>query len=184
MNQKYMHLNLRDFTKNDHPFGNVQGKDTYRKLADHLDGHPGIKIIGISLAGIEATDASFPRESVVALAKAYRGEKGFFLESLTNRDLLDNWNYAAQAKDQPLTVWNGKGYEILGHPSETVKELVAVVLSKGQATAAKVASELGISVPNASTKLKKLVNQGYLLRIDEVAESGGTEYIYLGIGPF
>ena len=158
MNQKYMHLNLRDFTKNDHPFGNVQGKDTYRKLADHLD--------------------------VVALAKAYRGEKGFFLESLTNRDLLDNWNYAAQAKDQPLTVWNGKGYEILGHPSETVKELVAIVLSKGQVTAAKVASELGISVPNASTKLKKLVNQGYVLRIDEVAESGGTEYLYLGIGPF
>jgi len=41
--------------------------------------------------------------------------------------------------------------------------------------------DLGISVQNASTRLKKLVSQGYILRSEEVAESGGIEFIYQAI---
>ncbi|KPC06070.1 Uncharacterized protein AC500_2039 [Pseudomonas amygdali pv. lachrymans] len=44
------------------------------------------------------------------------------------------------------------------------------------------AETLEISVPNASTKLKKLLDQGYILRAEETAESGGIEYVYHAIG--
>lgn len=73
MNQKSITVKLRDFTEDDHPFGNVQGKATFGKLLDFVHSHPQYSVFGISLTGIEATDASFPRESVVAVAKFFRG---------------------------------------------------------------------------------------------------------------
>ena len=183
MNQNRHILNLLKLTDgNTHPFGNQQGKETFRKLKDFLDEHPAISIIGISLAEIKATDASFPRESVISVAQLYRGNKGIYLVDIQNRDILDNWNYAAKAKDQPIIVWDNNTYEILG-PSLTIssKELIDYVLIKGNSLVSQVASDLGISVQNASTRLKKLVMDGYILRNEVVAESGGIEYIYQAI---
>lgn len=183
MNQKSYTVKLRDLTEDDHPFGNVQGKATFRRLLDVVEAHPQYSIFGISLAEIEATDASFPRESVVAVAKLFKGERGFFLKDVKNRDLLDNWSYAAQAKDQPLTVWTGDDFEVIGPEiSSSAQELMACVLTKGSITASWAAETLKISVPNASTKLKKLLDQGYILRTEETAESGGIEYVYQAIG--
>lgn len=174
-----MMLRLRDFTADDHPFGNVQGRETFRKLLEFIESHPLQKIFGISLEGIEATDASFPRESVVAIAKQYRGEKGFYLQDFNSRDLVDNWRYAAQAKDQPLIIWEGDGFEIIGPSvSSSTEVLIKYVLEKGTVTASKVATDLNLSVANASTRLKRLVSEGYLMRTEEIAESGGIEYLY------
>ena len=184
MNEKYIILTLRDYTEDDHPFGNKQGKDTFRKLLDAVEANPQCHIFGISLKGIEATDASFPRESVISVAKACRAEKGFFLLDVKSRDLLDNWSYAANAKDQPLVVWNGKSCDICGPKmNSSTEELMTLIFHLGSTTAAAVAAELNISVPNASTRLKKLVDQGYILRAEETAESGGIEYRYLAIAP-
>ncbi len=183
MNQKSLTVKLRDFTEDDHPFGNVQGKATFGKLLDFVHSHPQYSVFGISLSGIEATDASFPRESVVAVAKLFRGERGFFLKDVRSRDLLDNWSYAAQAKEIPLTVWAEDGYQVIGPEiSSSTRELLDCVLPQRAVTAAKVAEALNISVANASTKLKKLKDQGYILRAEETAESGGIEYIYRAIG--
>ncbi|MCY1555668.1 hypothetical protein D9M68_923470 [compost metagenome] len=55
------------------------------------------------------------------------------------------------------------------------------MLRKGNAFTAQVAADLGISVPNASTRLKALVTQGYLIRVEEGAASGGNEYKYQAI---
>lgn len=183
MNQKSISVNLIDFTEDDHPFGNVQGKAAFAKLLDYVHSHPQITTFGISLSGIEATDASFPRESVVAVAKLFKGERGFYLKNVKSRDLLDNWSYAAQAKEIPLTVWTDDSYDVIGPEiSPSNRELLECVLSQRSVTAARVAEMLEISVPNASTKLKKLKDQGYILRAEEAAESGGIEYVYLAIG--
>lgn len=182
MKQNSSIINLIDFTNDDHPFGNVQGKETFRKLVDYIDKHPSCRIFGISLAGIEATDASFPRESVISVAKHYREDKGIFLEQVKHRDILDNWSYAATAKEQPLIVWNEDTYEILGPTlTKSSRELLDYVLVKRTVLASEVAIDLSISVQNASTRLKKLVSQGYILRSEEVAESGGIEFIYQAI---
>ena len=177
-----MLVKLRDFTDSDRPFGNSQGKAVFRSLADFVETHPAVRVFGISLSGIEATDASFPRESVISLAKQLRGEKGIYLTDLDNRDLIDNWSYAALAKAQPLVIWTGQEFEIIGpEMNQATKTLVTYVLQQSQVTTSQVAADLGLSVQNSSTRLKNLVQQGYFLRVEEVAETGGIEFKYLAI---
>ena len=78
--------------------------------------------------------------------------------------------------------WCGQDYTILGpQPSASNLTLLEIVLSKQSVTTAQVAVDLDISVQNASTKLKKLVEEGYIMRREEVAESGGIEYVYAAI---
>lgn len=182
MNQNPIVVRLREFTKNERPFGNIEGKLVFHKLSEFVAKHPKVDIFGISLEGIEVTDASFPRESVVSLAKQLRGEKGIFLTNLSDRDLIDNWNYAAEAKDQPLVIWKDDGFEIIGPElNKSARELIEYVLKKGSVLASQVASDLNISVQNASTRLKNLVKQGYILRSEDVADSGGIEFKYSAI---
>jgi len=182
MNQKSTLVKLRTFTKNAHPFGNSEGKDVFRKLLDFAEQNPSVEVFGISLEGIEATDASFPRESVISVAKQLRGEKGFYLTDLSNRDLIDNWSYAARAKEQPLVIWNNNDFEIIGPElKSSARDLVEYVLSKGSVLASQVAGDLGLSVPNASTRLKNLVSDGFIQRIEDVADTGGIEYRYSAI---
>ena len=183
MNQNPNLINLLEITDgNNHPFGNVQGKEAFRKLSDYIVSHPTYSIFEISLAGIIATDASFPRESVISIAKLYRESKGFYLTNVQNQDTLDNWDYAAAAKEQPLIFWDGDTYKILGSTlTASTKGLVDYVLTKGPILASQLAADLGLSVQNASTRLKKVVEEGYILRMEAVAESGGIEYIYQAI---
>jgi Winged helix-turn-helix DNA-binding len=182
MNQKAMLTSLRTFTSSDHPYGNNEGKEVLRKLSEFVEQNASCHVFGISLEGITATDASFPRESVVTLAKQLRGEKGFYLTHLVNRDLIDNWSYAASAKDQPLVIWNDSNFEIIGPDlSKSTRDLVEYVLERGSVLTSQVAAELGLSVPNASTRLKNLVTQGYLLRSEDAAPTGGIEFKYSAI---
>jgi hypothetical protein len=181
MNQKSTVIKLRNFTNNAHPFGNVEGKEVFRKLLDFVE-DSGVRVFGVSLEGIEATDASFPRESVISVAKQLRGEKGFYLLDFVNRDLIDNWSYAARAKDQPLVIWSEGDFEIIGPElNNSTRELVEYVLKNGSVLASEVAGDLGLSVPNASTRLKTLVSHGYILRTEDVADSGGIEFRYSAI---
>lgn len=182
MNQNSIVVKLLDFTSSASPYGNIEGKSVYRKLLEFVEEHPHTQIFGISLADVEATDASFPRESVVSLAKFLRGERGFYLTELRDRDLIDNWTYAARAKDQPLVIWNGTDFEIIGPElTPSTRSLIEYVLEKRAVVAAQVAADLDLSVQNASTRLKNLVQAGYLLRTEEVADSGGIEYQYRAI---
>jgi hypothetical protein len=182
MNQNSVVVKLCDLTDSDRPFGNSEGKLVFRKLSDYVDEHPHTQVFGVSFDGIEATDASFPRESVVALAKQLRGERGIYLIDVENRDLIDNWDYAAKAKDQPLVVWHDSGYEVIGPElSQSARTLLDYVLSKGSVLASQVATDLDMTVQNASTRLKNLVRDGFLLRTEEAADTGGIEFKYLAI---
>jgi len=154
----------------------------FRKLVDFVDAHPHATVFGVSLKGIESTDASFPRESVVALAKHFRGERGIFLMDLHDRDLIDNWTYAARAKEQPMVIWNDETFEVIGpEMNSATRTLVEYVLGKRSILASQAATDLGLSVQNASTRLKNLVAAGYFLRAEEAAGSGGIEFKYRAI---
>ena len=181
MNENYV-INLFDLVGGATPFGNNEGRDVYLKLLSELDTHPGKNVVGISLSGITRTDASFPRESVISLAKAKRGEKGFYLQDFASTDLMDNWNYAAIAKDQPIIVFTDNGYELLGSDiSAGLRGLLDYVMKIKSVTTSMVADELDVSAQNASAKLKKLLSLGLVLGVKQAAESGGMEYIYTAI---
>lgn len=181
MNQKVTPMRLRDFTRNDHPFGNKQGRETLSLLSDFVDENPS-DIYEISIEGIVATDASFPRESVISLAKLSKGEKGFYLTGPFTKDLLDNWHYAAIAKEQPLILKADDGYSIIGPAlSKGAKELLDFVMKEGEVTTSRVVQKFGGSAQNASAKLKKLYSTGLILGSKAVAESGGLEFVYRAI---
>lgn len=182
MKQLVYKILLSEVVGSDHAFGNDEGSEAYVKIKKIVDGHPSCDVFAISLEGIRFTDASFPRESVISLAKALKGEKGFYLSNVQNRDLLDNWSYGATAKDHPLLVKNDSGYEVLGMKlSTTVKELLDFVIAKKTVTSSNVSKHFDISAQNASGRLKKLHATGLVLGQKEVAESGGLEFVYHSI---
>ncbi len=174
-------MRLRDFTKDDHPFGNKQGRETLSLMSDYIDEYFA-EVYEISMEGIEATDASFPRESVISLAKLLKGEKGFYLTGSFTKDLLDNWNYAAIAKEQPLIIKNSDGYLVIGPElNEGQKQLFDYIMTEGEVTTSKVVQKFGSSSQNASAKLKKLYATGLILGRKSVAETGGLEFVYKAI---
>jgi predicted transcriptional regulator len=52
------------------------------------------------------------------------------------------------------------------------------VLKNKRVRTNRVATDLCLKVSNASTQLKELWEMGYLLRTEEVADSGGVEFVY------
>jgi hypothetical protein len=97
--------------------------------------------------------------------------------------LLDNWDYAAKAKNQPVIVHkSGHQYDVIGPElSEGMRELLDFVMKEGVVTTSKVAKNFDISAQNASAKLKRLFLTGLVLGSKESAETGGVEYVYRAI---
>lgn len=184
MNQNVVTINLRDLTKRPDVHGNREGKEVYQQLYNIVEDNPESKLFEISLKEITKSDASFPRESVVSIAKQFRGEKGFFITGVDpdDKDLIDNWHYAALIKMQPITIWFNGSYKTLGPElSSAMTELLLLILDREETTTSDISKAFNISAPNASSKLKKLANDGYILRIERIALTGGLEYVYRSI---
>jgi hypothetical protein len=179
MNQNPV-IRLLDFIPSGEAWGNDEGRKVFGALLQSVEEHPGVQVFQISLAGVRRTDASFPRESVVELAKRFRKQVAFFLTDMTNEDLVDNWDLAAQKKEQPLFLkLDGGGFRILGPQLSAAKQkLLDYVLKNKRVRTNRVATDLCLKVSNASTQLKELWEMGYLLRTEEVADSGGVEFVY------
>jgi hypothetical protein len=177
-----MQIKLRDYMPGPDGWGYMMGRQVHEKLRALVEAHPAEIIFSLSLKGVEHTDASFPRESVVELAKSYRGRRGFCLKDATDLDLLDNWDAAALKREQPLIVWQDDTAHILGpQPGEGVREMLGYVLSVPSTITSEAAQNLHLKVPNASNKLKQLWQEGYIMRRERTASSGGVEYEYYRI---
>lgn len=177
-------LRLREFMNDDDGWGRDSGRVTYRRLMDYVEDHPGVLIYRVSLKGVRRVDISFASETIIELARRYRGQKGFGFIDLKNADQQENWEAAAQRAKQPIMSWGGSGQlKILGiEPSQGNADALKFALAKDVTRAAEyAASTQGVSITNASTKFKQLWEQGFLLRREAVAESGGVEYVYIRI---
>ncbi|MFV5361139.1 DNA-binding protein [Acinetobacter oleivorans] len=175
-------IELRKLVNSSVAFGNQEGREVYQAISMYIDENPDYSIFEVSLRGIDATDASFPRESIVSLAKNFRGEKAFYLTNFKNKDLIDNWQYGAEAKEQPLLIHHeGKRIWIGPKITTSSQELLDYIYEQPNVTTSLIANHFDISIPNASMKLKKLFNQGYILGEKETASSGGHEFVYRAI---
>lgn len=179
MNENGLTIRLRDSMDHDDAWGHTAGQEVSKRLLVVLRENPGAIVIRVSLAGVKRTDASFPRESVIKLAKQFRKAKGFCLVDADDADLLDNWDAAAQKQEQPLLVWQAAGWRLLGpKPSEGLRALFDYMLDREAVTTNEVCAALRLNAPNASNKLRALWEQGYVLRRERTATSGGLEYEY------
>lgn len=183
MNEIKTTIHLREFMDTPQGWGRDQGREVFQRLIAMVESCPGKIVIEVSLKEVERADISFASETVVEIAKRFRCNKGFALVDAIDEDMLENWDAAAVKKGQPLMVWNRGAARVIGaQPSQGNASALAFVLAKGSATAAELVDALDLQLTNASTKLKQLWEQGFLLRKQEIAESGGVEFRYLAIG--
>lgn len=183
MNQIGAPIVLRDYLPRSDAWGHALGRAVQERLRALVEAQRARSVFAISLRGVSRTDASFPREAVVELAVRFRMRHGFYLTDVEDADVLENWDAAALRCRQPLLVWTTTPPRVLGpQPGEGTGGMFAHVLSVGVTTTGEAAHALDIKVPNASNKLKRLWEDGYILRRERVAQSGGIEFAYVRIG--
>ena len=173
---------LAEFMDRPDGWGRCQGRELYQRLLVFVEDNPGTVVFRISMKDVERMDISFASEAIVELAKRFRRGKGFCFVDLTNADLIENIDAACVKKDQPMVVIGYGGVYLIGlNPSEGTREALEFAMSRPQARASEFAAKKGISLANASMKLKKLWDQGFLLRREAIAETGGVEYVYCSV---
>lgn len=183
MNENVLALRLRDFMESEEGWGREQGREVYRKLISYVEVNPGVLIFRVVMDGVNRVDISFASETIIELAKRFRGKKGFCFVDLRNKDMLENWEAAAERKEQPMVVWNEQQARIIGvQPSQGNLSALTFALGKPRVRAAELVSLMpGMTISNASMKFKQLWEQGFLLRREDIAQSGGVEYSYFCI---
>jgi hypothetical protein len=184
MNEAVRMVAFRDFMGSPEGWGRDQGREVYQRLLRFVETSAGTMIFKVSLKDVRRLDISFASETIVELARRYRGLKGFCLVDLSDEDLIENWDAAAAKKSQPILVWKGRTSRVLGcEPSPGNREAYEFALSRPQVRVVEFASaNKGMSVANASMKFKQLWEQGFLLRRESTADTGGVEFVYHRIG--
>lgn len=174
---------LRRLMDEDQGWGRELGRAVYRRLLTYVESNPGVAIFRVSLEGVRRVDISFGSETIVEIAKRYRGSKGFCFVDLRDQDMAENWDAAATKKTQPLMSWEGETERVLGPaPSQGNRDALRFAVARSVSRAAEFAQATpGMSVANASMKFKQLWEQGFLLRREASAESGGVEFLYFPI---
>jgi hypothetical protein len=180
MNESARVLELRKAMGRPEGWGRDQGRAVYQRLLRSVEETPGTLVFRISMNDVQRLDISFASETIVELARRYRGTKGFCLVDLTDPDLIENLDAAAARKKQPLLIWDGtSGRLIGGEPMQGCREAYRFALGRQQTRAAEFAqTKQDMSIANASMKFKQLWEQGFLLREESTADSGGVEYVY------
>lgn len=174
-------ISLRDLMGSAHGWGHVQGALVADRVRSRVEACPA-SIIRLSLRGVEQMDVSFAGE-LIRLISHERLRRGFCLVGVSDRDLVANWDAAAQRHVQPLFAWDEemKGCFLGPEPSAGLREMLRYVLSVPVTRTSEVATALHLKTQNASNKLKQLWTEGYILRREQSAGSGGIEYEYLRI---
>ena len=140
-------------------------------------------VFKVSMKGVERVDISFASETLVELARRYRGSKGFCFIDLSDPDLIENWEAAAAKKGQPIMLWQGSVLRVIGaDPSEGDRGLShSRSRTKGPCRRVRREQRGHVHRERKHEVQATLRNQAFLLRRECVAESGGVEYDITGL---
>jgi hypothetical protein len=176
-------LPLRKFMDRPEGWGRALGREVYPRLLGFVEDHPGTVVFQISMKDVQRVDISFASETIVELARRFRRVKGFCLIDLNDMDMIENIDAAGEKKHQPMLVWRDRSADLIGiKPGEGSREAFQFAMGRPQTRAAEFAAQKGISIANASMKFKQLWEQGFLLRRESTADTGGVEFVYCRIG--
>jgi hypothetical protein len=155
------------------------GRKVFQRLLQHVERNSDQTVFAISLRGVKRIDYSFSSETIVQLARRFRGGKGFYLVDIASPEIEENIDAAARRVEQPLLVIEAGKHRFIGlAPTPGTKAALDLVVQRPQARAAEIADEIEVSVANASMKLKQLWTHGFVMRHESVADTGGVEFIY------
>lgn len=174
---RYQTINLRELTKSEFILGSHNGDVILDALRSNMKAHS--QVIELSLKNIRGIDACFVRNSIASLAKLYCGQIGIVVSHVENIDVEDNLVYGFSAKESPLIIKHSDhaaiAYSSLSSGGRT---LLSHVYAKHETSTHQIMKEFDLSAPNASAKLKKLHQSGFLHAEKQTASTGGLEYIY------
>lgn len=173
-----------DFIGAEDGWGRDFGREIHGKLVNAIDAQASRAPVKLSMEGIRKVDVSFSSEAIVEVARRYQKSRGFCLVDLGDPGVIENIDAAAARSKFPVVIWNGSEVRVIGlEPSAGNREALAFALAHRQVRAAEFAdTSPGMSIANASTKFKQLWEQGFLLRTESAADSGGVEFLYERIG--
>jgi hypothetical protein len=176
-------LALRKFMDRPEGWGRRQGREIYQHLLSFVEDNPGAIVFQISMKDVHRVDISFASETIIELARRFRRTKGFCLIDMTDSDMIENIDAAGEKKQQPMLVWRGKSADLIGlRPTEGTREAFQFAMGRPQSRASEFAAQKNLSIANASMKFKQLWEQGFLLRRESTADTGGVEFVYCRIG--
>jgi len=176
-------LALRKFMDRPEGWGRSQGREVCQRLLVFVEDNPDTLVFLISLKDVNRIDMSFASETIIELARRFRRTKGFCLTDLTDPDMIENIDAAGEKKEQPLLVWRGRSAGLIGmKPTEGTREAFQFAMGRRQSRASEFATQKNLSIANASMKFKQLWEQGFLLRRESAADTGGIEFVYCRIG--
>ena len=121
MNEIVRALGLHEFMDRSEGWGRNQGREVYQRLLQFVEDNPGTMVFRVSMKGVRRLDISFASETIVELARRYRRTKGFCLVDLTDKDLIENLDAAADKKEQPILVWHGHSANTSSHPRRSLQ---------------------------------------------------------------
>lgn len=164
-------------------WGRAQGREVLQNLVAYIEAHADQPVFKLSMKGVRRIDVSFASEAIVELVRRYRGTKGICLVEIEDDNVIENLDAAAGRVSVPIAIWDGKSVRVIGaRPSPGNREALEFALSRAHARAVEFAETASISIANASTKFKQLWEQGFLMRSEGSADSGGVEFVYRRIG--
>lgn len=176
-------LALRKFMDRPEGWGRSQGREVYQRLLVFVEANPGTAIFQISMKDVHRLDISFASETIIELARRFRRAKGFCLIDLIDPDMIENIDAAGEKKEQPMLIWRGRSADLIGmKPTEGTREAFQFAMGRPQSRASEFAAHKNLSIANASMKFKQLWEQGFLLRRESTADTGGVEFVYCPVG--
>ncbi len=182
MNESSRVLPLIEHMDRSEGWGRAQGREVYQRMLHFVEEHPGTVVFRISMRGVKRVDMSFASETLIELARRFRRNKGFCLVDLADADMIENIAAAGEKKEQPLMVWRGVAATLVGRqPGEGAREAFEFAIGRSQTRAAEFAAHKDLTIANASMKFKQLWEQGFLLRRESAADTGGVEFVYVPI---
>ncbi|AXH59718.1 hypothetical protein [Pseudomonas amygdali] len=143
----------------------------------------GPHVVELSLAGIEAIDCAFFEEAVYKRIGNLTQGAAIYLSGIESPDVARTCELTARALGRYLVIEDDQTYRIAGldlRPGEAI--LVEAVYDKGMDNSRDIADAYDLSVANASTRLKDMLQKGLVLRAEVISDTGGYEYRYFPIG--
>lgn len=174
---------LRSLTLNPECWGRAAGEKTGQVLVNRIAAAPPDHIWRLSLKGVTRLDVTFAASALVGVVQHFLSARSICLVEPENDDVAANIAAAAIQAGVPVTLWRGPAAKVLGPaPRAGASAALTFALARKQTLARDLAAAQGISITNASTRLRHLWEHGYLLRAEIAAPSGGSEFVYAPIG--
>ncbi len=182
MKQKDHTFHLRQFMNAPEGWGFAAGTMIQRKLAGYIE-NADAHLVRIAIDGVNRIDVTFASTVIVELVRQNFGKRAMYVVKIANDEVFENIAAAAERMKVPVTIWLGDTAQVVGlEPVCGSRETLAYVLARDSVRTADYAAASGLSAANASTRLKQLWEQGFLMRDERSAASGGMEYVYRRIG--